>query len=86
MDQLVCTSRCLFCDWSFVGPTCDGREAAAAHRAKHHPGAVWKKKRVKATDSNRNVQYRAKEQIEDAYVERKRRAFLLGIDLTEVVE
>jgi hypothetical protein len=84
MDALSVQERCLFCDWSFSGTVAEGRENAAQHRAEAHPDAIWRK-RKKGKDSHKWVQYRPKEQIADAYEERKRRAFLLGIDLPDPV-
>ena len=43
-SQLV-TTRCLFCDWIYVGELSDGRDGHRAHRADKHPELVERPKR-----------------------------------------
>lgn len=40
-------SECLWCDWLWIGPAGEGREAARAHRFEAHPKAAKKMGRPK---------------------------------------
>lgn len=78
-------TECMFCDWDFDGPASSTRIAAFEHRQEKHPETLNKRRsklRRRTLTSFRSLEIdsRDKEEVER---ERKRRAFLIGVDLEE---
>lgn len=75
---------CAFCKWSFEGPAVKGRAAAVKHREKKHP-ETFKIRRPRRRGTRTLTTYRYtsmdKESIQEIETERKKRAFLNGVEI-----
>lgn len=74
---------CAFCKWSFTGPVVKGREKAQAHREKRHPETFLLPRRRRRGKSLSTFRYASmdEESIKEVEDERKKRAFLNGVEL-----
>lgn len=81
MDALHVIQRCLFCTWTSSGTALEGRTEAIAHRLKAHPEI--KPARRGPTRNLRSFRQPAlkSEDREEIFVERDKRARLLGISI-----
>jgi hypothetical protein len=82
MDALPLLTACAFCEWTFQGTVREGREAARAHRAVEHPEARRKRRPARHLGSFRQAPMTDGDRIE-IDEERRKRAFLVGIDISE---
>jgi hypothetical protein len=75
---------CAFCKWTYKGTVLEARDAARQHREKKHPETLdlprRKRKSARTLTHFRytNIDSESIKEIED---ERKKRAFLNGVDL-----
>lgn len=76
---------CAFCGWKFEGPFSKGRAASLAHREKKHPetiGLPRRRGRGKSLSTFRYAQLET-QAIDEIQTERKKRAFLNGVEIIE---
>jgi hypothetical protein len=84
-EAMPLKALCAFCDWSFEGPTAKSREEALKHRTKKHPETLNYRRSRKQQRKLSSFRYVSLDQqdIKEVEEERKRRAFLNGIDLAQ---
>ena len=85
-EQIPVVLRCAFCtDWAWEGPSGPGREIALQHRTEAHPETfrVKSKRRKQPHLSSFRQAAMKKDEREEVYAERDRRARLHGLDITE---
>jgi hypothetical protein len=79
-DAQIVTERCALCPkWSFTGPSLEGREKAAQHRAEAHPEIQPKRRRRGHLNRFRQPPM-SKEEEAEVRAERLRRARLIGTE------
>ena len=83
IDLLPVRERCLWCDWSWDGMAGEGRTEAIRHRLSAHPEVQPSvRKHGRNLRSFRQPKLH-KEQWNEIYAERERRARLMGVDLSD---
>lgn len=82
MDALPIKQACVFCTWTWTGSALEGRTEAIEHRLAAHPEI--KPARRGPSRNLRSFRQPAlkSEDREEIFVERDKRAKLLGIDVT----
>lgn len=85
-DSQPLRSECTICgEWSFEGEAGEARERAIEHRRERHP-ETFKKRRSKRTTRSLNsfrTPNMTKEDLKEIDDARRRRAFLIGIEIEE---
>lgn len=81
MDALPVTERCMFCNWEWQGTAAEGRTEALAHRLQAHPEVKPPRRRPGRHLKSFNQPRLKKQDWDDVFAERDKRARLLGIDL-----
>lgn len=85
-ERMPVVLRCAFCpEWRWEGECVEGREMALQHRREAHPETFRIKSKLrKRTHLSTFKQFAMKkDQREEIYAERDRRARLHGIDVSE---
>lgn len=75
---------CAFCKWKFEGTVLEGREAAQKHREEKHPETFnipRRRRRSPKTLTTFRQTAMDNESISEIETERKKRAYLNGVDL-----
>ncbi len=82
-DTKPLTVRCLKCGWHWAGPAVAARQKAVEHRSRRHPEiGPYRQPRRKRLSTFRHAKM-TEDEINDVEVERRKRAFLAGIDIDE---
>lgn len=78
-------AACGLCEWFYEGTAASARDAATAHRMERHPEIASKRRSRRKTRSLRSFRTAemSKEDQDDIEKERRRRAFLAGIEIEE---
>ena len=79
-DRQPLVSRCVFCEWTYLGRAAEGREKALQHRTEAHPEAPAHSKIRRSRRSSGQMKDWEREEME---ANRRKRAFLIGIDVVE---
>ena len=79
MGALPVTQRCLWCDWIYEGTALEGRTVAVAHRLEAHPEIKPKRRPPSRNLKSFRQPTLKSEDRDEIFIERDRRAKLLGI-------
>ncbi len=83
MDMLPLVTRCLICGWHTSGPARVARQEAAEHRLRAHPELPPYKRPLRQSLKHFISPDLNDEERDDIERDRRRRAYLAGVDIEE---
>lgn len=81
-DALPMRAECSLCSWFYEGQSSEALERAAEHRRERHPEAKSTRRKTRSLRSFRSKGM-TKDDLDEIDTARKRRAYLIGIEIEE---